>query len=65
MVKSGNSCEDMLAVGGRLLLERGAAEREVRISGKGKSESKGVEGRGWLLRGKKGMMTESRAPVGG
>ena len=55
----------MLAVGGRLLLERGAAEREVRISGKGKSESKGVEGRGWLLRGKKGMMTESRAPVGG
>lgn len=48
MVKSGNSCEDMLAVGGRLELERGAAERVVRISGKGKSESKAVEGRGGL-----------------
>jgi hypothetical protein len=38
----------MLAVGGRLSLARWGAELEVRISGKGKSEAKGVEGRAWL-----------------
>jgi hypothetical protein len=48
VVKSGNSCEDMLAVGG-LKLER-EAELGVRFSGKGKTEGgRWLEGRGWLL----------------
>jgi hypothetical protein len=42
----------MLAVGGRLSLARWGAELGVRISGKGKSEGKGVEGRPWLPWGK-------------
>lgn len=55
MVKSGNSCEDMLAVG-RLKLEREAVELEVRDSWKGKSEGGGLEGSGWLWFLKEGMV---------
>lgn len=47
MVKSGNSCEDMLAVGGRLKLKREMAERGVRNSWGGTSEGGELEGSGW------------------
>ena len=48
VVKSGNSCEDMFAVGGRLKQKR-EAELEVRFSWEGKAEGVGLEGRGVVM----------------